>query len=92
VKVLVDGHFAFGKQVGGRCGTWSGGGLYGFEEGRYTETIVYHSLPSLVGMTIDFECVIKDGKWFHEADFEAAGERFHIVEVWERVGEVVGED
>ena len=83
VKVLSDGHFAFGNQSGD--GAWSGGGTYTYEEGTYTETVTYHSVPSLVGKTIAFECIIVDGEWLHKAQFESEGRSFQIDEVWRRV-------
>ncbi len=85
VKVLSGGHFAFGKQTQGGTTSWSGGGYYNYDGEKYTETVTYHSIPSLVGMTIVFDCVIEDGKWFHEALFETQGEKFHITEVWKRL-------
>ena len=84
VKILADGHFAFGKQVADGATVWSGGGYYDYVDGKYLETVTYHSIPTLVGMTIEFDCDITDGEWLHEAEFEVRGEKFHIDEVWHR--------
>jgi len=85
IKILTDGHFAFGQQVAQGHQAWSGGGTYVQDEEKYTETITYHSVPSLVGQTIEFTCVFRDGLWYHEAEFTVAGEHFLIAEVWKRL-------
>lgn len=87
VKILADGHFAFGRQSvdGGRA--YAGGGTYSFDGTHYIETVGWHWVPVLVGETIVFDCALKDGLWYHRATFEAGGERFDIDEVWRRVAE-----
>jgi len=87
VKILADGHFAFGRQSSDGSTTWSGGGNYSYDGEKYTETVTYHWVPAIVGMTIEFDCLVEGGKWFHEAQFVAGGEKFHIDEVWQRIEE-----
>lgn len=85
VKILTDGYFAFGRQVDEGMVAWAGGGTYQRDGDKYTETIAYHAIPSLVGRTIEFHIEFRDGQWYHTADFMAGGERFHIEEVWQRL-------
>ncbi len=85
IKVIADGHFAFGVPSSGP-GLTAGGGTCAYDGHRYTETVEYHWVPALVGRTIVFDCTLKDGLWTHKAVFEAGGQRFNIDEVWRRVG------
>ena len=85
IKVIADGHFAFGVPSGGPALT-AGGGTCSYDGHQYTESIEYHWIPSLVGQTIVFDCTLKDGLWYHKAAFEVGGQRFNIDEVWRRVG------
>lgn len=87
VKVLVDGHFAFGAGSVDGGAPRAGGGTYAQTGGAYTETITYHWAKALVGQVITFECVVEEGLWHHRGLFVADGERFQIDEVWRRVGE-----
>jgi hypothetical protein len=87
VKILADGHFAFGRPSVDGTGADAGGGTYRYEDGKYAETVIWHWVPALVGQTIVFDCALKDGLWYHRATFEAQGERFDIDEVWRRVRE-----
>ena len=61
VKILTDGHFAFGRQSvdGGRA--YAGGGTYRLDGTHYIETVDWHWVPVLVGQTIVFDCALKDG-------------------------------
>ena len=86
IKLITDGHFAFAAPSENGLGAITGGGTCSYDGHRYTETVAYHWVPSLVGKTIVFDCTLKDGLWHHEANFEANGERFNIDEVWRRVG------
>lgn len=87
VKILTDGHFAFGRQSPDGATVYAGGGTYNYDEGQYTEVVTWHWVPALVGQTIVFDCALKDGLWYHKAVFEAGGKRFDIDEVWRRVAE-----
>lgn len=87
VKVLSDGHFAFGRPSPAGDTVFAGGGTYVYQDRTYTETVAWHWAPKLVGQTIVFDCSMKDGLWYHRATFEAGGERFEINEIWRRVGE-----
>lgn len=85
IKVVADGHFAFGVPATGP-GLVAGGGTCAYDGHQYTETVEYHWVPALVGRTIVFDCTLKGGLWTHKASFEAGGQRFNIDEVWRRVG------
>ena len=92
MKIISDGRFAFGRQSADGAIAYAGGGTCRQEDGKYIETVAYHWLPTLVGMTITFDCALKDGLWYHKARFEAGGERFDIDEVWRRVAETSPRD
>lgn len=85
IKLLTGGHFAFGTELEQGRYIWAGGGTYTHTGELYTETVTYHSIPSLVGRTIEFKCIFRNGLWYHTADFEAGGEEYHIEEIWERL-------
>lgn len=85
IKVIADGHFAFGVPSAGPQLT-AGGGTCAYDGHQYTETVEYHWAPALVGRTIVFDCTLEDDLWTHKAVFEAGGQRFNIDEVWRRVG------
>lgn len=87
VKVLADGHFAFGTMAADGRTLRAGGGTYGFADGKYVETITYHWAQALVGQVVAFDGEVEDGLWHHRATFEAGGEPFHIDETWRRLGE-----
>lgn len=87
VKIIADGHFAFGRQSADGATVYAGGGTCRRDGARYTETVAWHWVPALVGQTIVFDCALKDGLWYHRATFEAQGERFDIDEVWRPVRE-----
>jgi hypothetical protein len=84
-KVLSEDHFAFGKQDGG--GIWAGGGTWRFVDGFYVETVEYHSAPAVVGKTLKFDFLMKDGLWYHESRFKADGKRYHVDETWRKLEE-----
>lgn len=84
VKILVDGHFAFGREMRTGDRLWAGGGRYVLDGNRYIETIAYHPLPLLVGETVVFDVLLEEGTWHHHARFEKGGEAFHIDEIWVR--------
>ena len=84
VKILTGDRFAFGYQQGvGR--PWAGGGTYEYVDGVYRETVAYHSIPELVGLTIEFRCRVEGDVWHHSGVAEADGRRITIDEVWRRV-------
>ncbi len=86
VKVIADGHFAFGVPNAGGPELNAGGGTCSYDGKHYVEHITYHWAEALVGKTIVFDCRMKDGLWYHSAQLEAGGERFNIQEVWRRAG------
>lgn len=60
----------------------TGGGTYTFENGKYTETIEYHSKNSArVGAVLPFEYEIKGKKWDHSG-LSSTGNP--IREIWTR--------
>ncbi len=63
----------------------TGGGTYTFENGKYTENILFFSRDSSrVGAKLTFEGKLVDGKW-HHSGFSSKGDK--IYEVWGRVKE-----
>ncbi len=84
VKVLNETHCAFG-QTRAAGDIFAGGGRYEAEDGLYRETVTYHTMPELVGVTIPFRFRIEGDLWYHEGEVSAGGRRFHINEVWRRV-------
>ena len=86
LKMLNDSHFAFGFMVPGGD-VYAGGGRYAYRSGIYTETIAYHSDPFLVGRSLDFKFVLKDGTWYHTGTFDIEGRRYEVNEIWKRVKE-----
>lgn len=86
VKVIADGHFAFGVPNGGAPALCAGGGTCDFDGKKYVEHITYHWISGLVGKTIVFDCRLKDGLWYHSAEFDLGGRPVTINEVWRPVG------
>lgn len=84
VKVLAEGHFAFGRAGAADCAT-AGGGTYTYRDGRYTETVSYHWMPELVGRTIEFDCRIEDDLWYHSGEVRLGNRVLTINEVWKRI-------
>jgi len=87
VKILVDGHFAFGRQSPDGGVGWAGGGTYSYDGETYTETITYHYMSTFVGTRIKFACDLEGDTWHHEAEFELDGRKYHVDEVWRRLEE-----
>lgn len=87
VKILADGHFAFGTPAAEGERTWAGGGTYTHDPdaGTCTETVTYHWAKALVGQVITFQCELDGDLWRHRASFTANGEPFAIDEVWRRL-------
>ena len=83
-KILSEDHFAFGSQTGPKS-IWAGGGTWVYYDGVYIEVVQYHSAAAVVGKTLDFDCRVEDGIWYHEGWFEAGGENFHVDEVWRKL-------
>jgi hypothetical protein len=83
-KILTDGHFAFGGTTPGG-GVWAGGGRYLFDGETYTEIIEYHSLPELVGLSLEFQCRLEDDLWYHSGRFQVDGQWIRIDEIWRRI-------
>lgn len=83
IKLLVGGYFqwiAINPVEKGFYGT--GGGNYVFEDGKYTEHILFFSRDnSRVGAELKFNGEIKDGKWNHSG-LSSKGDP--IYEIWTR--------
>ena len=62
----------------------TGGGTYTFENGKYTEHILFFSRDNQrVGASLEFEGKIIEGKW-HHSGLSSKGEK--IYEIWGKVG------
>jgi len=86
IKVITDGHFAFGVPNPGRPELYAGGGTCTYDGRQYVEHITYHWVKALVGRTIAFDCQLKDDLWYHAATFDLDGQPTTIREVWRRAG------
>lgn len=84
LKVLKDGYFQwFAIDPGEKAFYGTGGGKYTFENGKYTEEILFFSRDSSrVGAKLEFNGEVKDGDW-HHSGFSSKGDP--IYEVWSRV-------
>ncbi len=82
-KILTEDHFAFGAQTA-PAGIWAGGGTWKLVDDVYFETVEYHSMPGIAGMTLKFDCRIIDGLWYHEGSFRNGDRNFVVNEVWRR--------
>lgn len=82
VKILTDGHFAFGRM--NPNGAFAGGGRYTFDGSTYTEIVEYHSdTLALRRGELTFDARIEgDSVWFHSGNI---GPNFHLEEVWRRI-------
>lgn len=84
VKILADGHFMFAFFDKDQQSFFScGGGEYAYEDGIYTESILFHTIdPTLVGRALSFDAKIMDGKWYHTGaiDGEEMNEVFQKTE------------
>lgn len=61
----------------------TGGGTYSFENGKYTENILFFSRDnSRVGAHLTFDGKIEDGNW-HHSGLSSKGDA--IYEIWGRV-------
>jgi len=83
IKLLVDGYFqwvAINPAEKGFYGT--GGGQYAFQNGKYSEQILFFSRDSSrVGALLTFDGQIKDGAW-HHSGLSSKGDP--IYEIWSR--------
>lgn len=81
IKILVDGYFqwvAINPAEKGFYGT--GGGNYIFDNGKYSENIVFFSRDNArVGHTLDFEGTLKENQWHHQGKSSKGAP---IYEVW----------
>jgi hypothetical protein len=84
IKVLNKTHFAFGIWTPDGH-VFAGGGRYKYDGGKYTEIIEYHFIPTLVGKSLEFHCILKGDKWYHFGTYEVDGQRSEMNEVWRRV-------
>ncbi|MGO1520070.1 MAG: hypothetical protein ACTHZ1_09870 [Sphingobacterium sp.] len=83
IKILVDGYFqwiAINPAEKGFYGT--GGGHYTFNDGKYTENILFFSRDdNRVGASLNFEGKIQAGQW-HHSGLSSKGDP--IYEIWSR--------
>jgi len=82
-KLLTDTHFAFGFQTDTM--TLAGGGTYNFDGETYSETIVYHSFPENIGLTIDFDVQLEGNTWHHTGTIQTSTGNVKLEETWVRV-------
>lgn len=84
LKMLTGGRFqwfAINPETKQFSGT--GGGTYTFEDGKYTENILFFSRDnSRVGASLSFDGKLENGKW-HHSGLSSKGDK--IYEVWGRV-------
>ena len=83
IKILVDGYFqwiAINPAEKGFYGT--GGGNYTFNDGKYTENILFFSRDDdRVGASLNFNGKIESGQW-HHSGLSSKGDP--IYEIWSR--------
>lgn len=83
IKILVDGYFqwiAINPAEKGFYGT--GGGKYGFKDGKYSEDIIFFSRDnSRVGHHLEFDGAIKNNQWHHSGK-SSKGDA--IYEIWSK--------
>ncbi|MEO7316016.1 MAG: hypothetical protein ABIW47_12575 [Ginsengibacter sp.] len=84
LKMLTGGWFqwfAINPETKQFSGT--GGGSYTFEDGKYTENILFFSRDSSrIGAKLEFDGKLVDGKW-HHSGLSSKGDK--IYEVWGRL-------
>ena len=83
IKILSGTRFqwiAINSETGDFFGT--GGGIYSFSNGKYTENIEFFSRDSSrVGASLSFNAEIKSGDW-HHSGLSSKGDK--IYEIWSR--------
>lgn len=84
LKLLVGGYFQwFAIDPSQKSFSGMGGGIYKFENGKYTEIIQFFSRDnSRVGASLEFNGELKDGQWHHRG-LSSKGEP--IYEIWSRI-------
>lgn len=84
LKLLVGGYFQwFAIDPSQKSFSGTGGGIYTFEGGKYTEKIQFFSRDnSRVGTSLQFDGELKDGKW-HHSGLSSKGDP--IYEIWGRI-------
>lgn len=90
VKILSDGHFMFAFYNAKTQQFFSaGGGTYTYADGKYTETIAFHTIdPALAGRSLTFDAKI-DGDIWHQTGSINGGE---LNEVYQRIDDGTGSD
>lgn len=83
IKLLVDGYFQWIAIDPSNSGFYgSGGGIYSFENGVYTEKILFFSRDNKrIGATLSFDGALIEGQWHHSGN-SSKGDP--IYEVWSR--------
>ena len=84
LKILTGTRFQwFAINPGTKEFSGTGGGMYSFMNGKYTENIGFFSRDnSRVGAELTFDGKLEDGKW-HHSGLSSKGDK--IYEVWTRV-------
>lgn len=85
LKILTGTRFQwFAIDPGVKQFSGTGGGTYIFENGKYTEHILFFSRDnSRVGADLTFDGKIADGRW-HHSGLSSKGDK--IYEIWDRIG------
>ncbi len=90
VKILSDGHFMFAFYNAQTQQFFSaGGGTYTYADGRYTETIAFHTIdPNLAGRSVTFDAKLEGNTWHQTGDINGG----EINEVYQRIDDGSGSD
>ncbi len=81
IKVLSDRHFSFTSEKGGRF--WaSGTGTYHWEQGVYTESLLYNSFGQTPGTEFQFKARLEGDRWYNSRWQDDKRVEF---EVWQRI-------
>lgn len=83
IKIYQDNYFSFGvKNVSDNHFIGAGGGLYSYQDGKYSETLEFFTLnPLQVGTTTPFKLECAQGKLVLSANINEG----MLVETWEKI-------
>lgn len=86
IKILSENHFMFAFYHEATQSFFSaGGGTYTLQDGRYTETILFHTIdPGLIGRQVSFDCRLEGDKWYHTGNINGG----ELNEVFSKADEV----
>ncbi|MEL7341692.1 MAG: DUF4488 domain-containing protein, partial [Bacteroidota bacterium] len=90
VKILSDGHFMFAFYNAETQQFFSaGGGTYTLADGKYTETIDFHTIdPNLAGRSLSFEVAFEGDKLMQTGDINGTA----LNEVYQRIDDGTGSE